>query len=193
VGSDNSECTQPSDECLSCGAPLAPDNSERCPRCGDARRRVKRIVKGNDIYLNASVGGTGRSAQSVFILILALIALISWFGSAIITGVIALLPRGLLSLLFMLKGILQVALLFVSGWFGEWSFIMAFFRSVKDWLRGGSAFPRIVSPVSWYGLTWAVKMHRGGISRKDLLMEGVGLLLIPAILWIFYELFKAAT
>jgi len=92
----------------------------------------------------------------------------------------------------LLKRVFQVAFLVLSGWFGEWSWLVSGARSVFDWLRGGSAFPRLAS-FSWeYGLSWRVAFYRGGIGFEDLL-SGLGLLLIPALCWTFYELLKGKT
>lgn len=88
-----------------------------------------------------------------------------------------------------IKRIVQVLLLIFSGWFGEWSYAVSGIRSVLDWMYGGSAFPRIAQ-FSWlYGYTWRVAFYRGGIGLEDLL-NGIGLLLIPALAWTFYEFFK---
>lgn len=88
-----------------------------------------------------------------------------------------------------IKRIVQVLLLIFSGWFGEWSYIVSAVRSVLDWMYGGSAFPRIAGYSEFYGLTWRVAFYRGGIGVEDSL-NGIGLLLIPALVWIFYEFFK---
>lgn len=87
------------------------------------------------------------------------------------------------------KRVLQVALLVFSGWFGEWSYLVAAVRSVIDWAFGGSAFPRIASFTTFYGFSWRVAFYRGGIGTEDLL-NGLGLLLIPALFWVFYEFLK---
>jgi len=87
------------------------------------------------------------------------------------------------------KRILQIGLLVFSGWFGEWSYVVAAVRSLIDWLAGGSAFPRLAGFTWYYGLTWRVAFYRGGIDSEDLL-NGLGLLLIPSLLWVFYEFLK---
>ena len=88
-----------------------------------------------------------------------------------------------------LKRVVQIALMFFSCWFGEWSYVVAAVRSVADWLVGGSAFPRLASYTPYYGLSWRVAFYRGGIGVEDLL-NGIGLLLIPSLLWIFIEFWK---
>jgi hypothetical protein len=70
--------------------------------------------------------------------------------------------------------------------------VVAAARSVIDWLVGGSAFPRIASFAWFYGFTWRVAFYRGGISSQDAL-NGLGLLLIPTVFWIFYEIVKGKT
>jgi hypothetical protein len=94
-------------------------------------------------------------------------------------------------MMLFLKPILQIGLIVFSGWFGEWPFIVSAIRAVNDWRRGGLAFPRMVGSPSWRGVAWAVKFYRGSISRKDFL-GGIGLLLIPALFWVFYELLKSS-
>ena len=90
------------------------------------------------------------------------------------------------------KGFLRVVTLAFSAWFGEWPYSVSLARALVDWLRGGSAFPRIADFNWYYGLTWRVAFYRGGIEPQDFL-NGLGIVLIPAVLWIFYEFLRGKT
>jgi len=90
------------------------------------------------------------------------------------------------------KRLLQVATLVFSGWFGEWSYSVSLARALVDWFRGGSAFPRIADFNWYYGLTWRVAFYRGGIEPQDFL-NGLGIVLIPTVLWILCEFLKGKT
>jgi len=99
------------------------------------------------------------------------------------------------------KGILRVALVTVSGWFGEWSYFVSLVRALTDWVYSGdlSAFPRmavmpplnVYDPTFWYGIKWGVAFYRGGINPADLL-NGLGLILLGSLGWIFYEFLKGS-
>lgn len=92
----------------------------------------------------------------------------------------------------------QFAFVVVSGWFGEWSWLVSAARAFGDWARTGdiTAFPRlaVVPPMNafdpnfWYGLTWRIEVYRGGIDLQQFL-SGFGLLLLAGLSWTFYELF----
>jgi hypothetical protein len=43
--------------------------------------------------------------------------------------------------------------------------------------------------MTFYGISWRVAFYRGGIGTEDLL-NGLGLLLISALFWVFYEFLK---
>jgi hypothetical protein len=88
-----------------------------------------------------------------------------------------------------LRRLLQICLLVISGWFGEWSFVVSWIRAASYWAAGGSAFPRLVNWAPFYGLTWRVAFYVGGFDIQTLLY-GLGLFLGGGIIWIFYEFLK---
>jgi hypothetical protein len=89
----------------------------------------------------------------------------------------------------------QVTLFLFAGWFGQWKYTMSLLRSINDWRRTKEISAIPIYQYSRYGLTWGVKFHRvigGSISRKEQLSNLLGAVLIPVILWVFFEWVKAA-
>jgi len=95
---------------------------------------------------------------------------------------------------FLLKGLLGVALLLFSGWFGEFSFFISLCRVLQDTLQAGClrAYPIISPPIGspqfswWYGISWRVHFSIGAP------VEFVAIAFVLLVLWgwVFFELFR---
>jgi hypothetical protein len=99
----------------------------------------------------------------------------------------------LMSSLPLIGAIAQVVLFVFAGWFGQWKYTVSLVRSVHDWLRTGEISAIPVYTYSVYGLTWSVKFYRyigSHASKKDQLTNLLGAILIPVILWVFFEWLK---
>jgi hypothetical protein len=143
---------------------------------------------------SAVLGGWGSFVSLAFLQVALLFGAVSftWLNERCQSGSLVIGLR---------KGrILQITFLVVSGWFGEWSFVVSLLRAFADWLQAGypRSYPRIVSMPSldvfsppfsfWYGITWRVEFVVG-----DLAFVGVALALLAALVWVFYEFLKNKT
>jgi hypothetical protein len=100
-----------------------------------------------------------------------------------------------MSSLSIITAIAQVVLFVFAGWFGQWKYTVSFVRSVNDWRKTGEISAIPVYKYSVYGLIWNVRFERhigGHASKKDQLTNLLGAVLIPVILWFFFQWLKTS-